>query len=490
MGDLRWRFPIILLAALAVRCIAISGRGIQYDDAFSIFLAGRPLAEIVAGTAADTMPPLFYFILHFWQMISTDLVWIRLLGVLLSLAAIVFLYLLTARLVSRSAGLWVAFLAAISPLQYYHAQDVRMYTLLAVCQLSYTWFFTRIWLEPERSNKLNWAGLILSGAAGMYTHNLAIFGLVVPNFILLIQRDWKRLGQLVLAQLVIGFIFLPWLVLLPGQLAKVQRAFWTPVPGPVEIINALIISTTNLPLPGVWLVVGLSLSMVLFLLVIWLILRKGLNIQKGFLLALTFLPPALLFVASYLTRPVFVPRGFITSTLAYLALAAVIIACQTPRAPGWILTGGFVGAALMGVYFQSGYSLFPFSPFERAGRYLETVTEPDDAIVHDNKLSYFPTAYYEPGLKQEFLVDQPGSPNDTLAPATQSAMGRIAAADLKQAIGSSQRVFFVVFDKTISEYIAMGQEHPQLAWLRQNLKETDRVSFQDLKIILFEKPPQ
>ena len=63
----------LFLLALALRLIGIASREIQYDDAFSIFLARQNLPNIIRGTAADTMPPLYYFLLHYWQLISGSL---------------------------------------------------------------------------------------------------------------------------------------------------------------------------------------------------------------------------------------------------------------------------------------------------------------------------------------------------------------------------------------------------------------------------------
>lgn len=51
---------IVILAAI-LRCIFINTRNIQYDDAFSYFLARASIENIIQGTAADTMPPLFTF---------------------------------------------------------------------------------------------------------------------------------------------------------------------------------------------------------------------------------------------------------------------------------------------------------------------------------------------------------------------------------------------------------------------------------------------
>ncbi|MGB9799944.1 MAG: hypothetical protein ACPLUL_07620 [Thermanaerothrix sp.] len=52
---------LVLLLGLVVRLYRLADRGIWYDDAFSILLSERPLNLIVQGTAADTMPPLYFF---------------------------------------------------------------------------------------------------------------------------------------------------------------------------------------------------------------------------------------------------------------------------------------------------------------------------------------------------------------------------------------------------------------------------------------------
>src|SRR5664279_3541691 len=104
----RYWLILILMLAVVIRCLGLVTRGIQYDDAFSIFLAQRSLPEIVSGTAADTMPPLYYFLLHFWLQISQSVLWLRLLSILFSLGIIIFLYLLIKELFGRGAGLCAA----------------------------------------------------------------------------------------------------------------------------------------------------------------------------------------------------------------------------------------------------------------------------------------------------------------------------------------------------------------------------------------------
>ncbi len=319
---------VFFLLAAALRCIALNQRSIQYDDAFSFFLAERSYPEIVQGTAADTMPPLYYFMLHLWLQISREVWFLRLLSVILTLISGGLLYALVSELAGEKAGLWAALFAAVSPMQIYHAQDLRMYALLELCQLGYALCLVKAWKSEDRTAKTAygwWVSAILFGAAALYTHNLAIFGLVAPNVYLLFKRDWRRQGRLVLAQAGIGLLALPWLVLIPGQIAKVQQAFWTPRPGLVEVIQAILMWFINLPLSGIWMTIGAVISVQIFVLVgleFWRA-RKIIS-EAAYLIAWACVPPLLLFLVSYLIRPVFVPRGFIVSAMAFYGLAGIL----------------------------------------------------------------------------------------------------------------------------------------------------------------------
>jgi mannosyltransferase len=502
----------ILLLGLVLRCIDLQSRGIIYDDAFSFFLSAKSLPAIVHGTAADTMPPLYYFLLHFWMSLGQSLWFLRMLSVLLSLASVVFLYGLVKVLLGEPAGLAAAFIAAISPFQMYHAQDLRMYALLALCQIAYAFFFTRIWKgsqpcragelvaeaseDPDRAGArknaskpaLDWLGLVISGALAMYSHNLAIFVLVVPNLFLLARRQWRLLGRLIAAQALIGLLALPWLILLPGQIAKIQQAFWTPRPGVVEIIQALIMFCAALPLPGIWLIIGAILSLQITVMVIIEGLRRAnRDSGLGLLAAFTIIPPVLLFVVSYIMRPVFVPRAFIFSSLAFYGIAGGLVVKKWPKGPGVLIGAGFILAACVALPYQYAFNEFPRSPFEQASTYLMQKIQPGDLVIHDNKLSYFPFLYFERGLPQAFLPDAPGTANDTLAFPSQQAMQIYPASDLQSAVGSHAQVYFVVFRQTIQEYLDGGySDHPQLAWLKQHYHLQGQVVFNDLEIDQFD----
>jgi hypothetical protein len=309
----------------------------------------------------------------------------------------------------------------------------------------------------------------------------------VPDLFLLARREWRLLGRLVAAQALIGLLALPWLGLLPGQIAKIQQAFWTPRPGLIEIVQAMIIFCATLPLPGIWFIIGAILSLQIMAMVAIEALRPS-NKDSGLSLLAAFavLPPVMLLVVSYIMRPVFVPRAFIFSSLAFYGIAGGLVVKNWPKGPGVLIGAGFILAACIALPYQYTFNEFPRSPFDQASAYLTRTIQPGDVVIHDNKLSYFPFLYFERSLPQAFLADAPGTANDTLAVASQQAMQIFPAGDIQSAVGSHNQVYFVVFRQAIQEYQAAGlDDHLQLAWLKDHYHLEGQVAFNDLEIYKF-----
>ena len=470
----RGALPLIVLFGLALRLVWIESRPLFYDEAFSYFLSIQTLPKIVAGTAADTMPPLYYFLLHVWALVGQSVWWLRSLNVLLSMAVIYLAYRLVKDLYGQAAGLWTALLVAVAPFHIFYAQEMRMYTLLALGLTGYAWCFLRLTRaqDDERIHWPFWVGLVLFGTVAMYSHNLAGFTIIVPTIFLAARRRWKMLLRLIAAQAVIGLLFLPWLALVPGQVQKIQTAFWTPRPGLVEILQLIIMFVTNLPLP-VW---GTALAAVvsLYLIVIALLeFRRNRWSDEGFwfLIGYAVAPGVILFGISYLMRPVFVPRAVIASSIAGYALLGRLAACGRSRIAGRMAVGMFVIAALAALPAQVLFHEFPRSPYRETAAWLSGQAQTGEVVLHENKLSFFSMHFYEPNLAQSFLPDVKGGGNDTLAPASAAAMELEPAVDAAGAVGDAARVDYVVFQKELDELHAAGVEQsPAQAWLESHYR--------------------
>jgi hypothetical protein len=174
------------------------------------------------------------------------------------------------------------------------------------------------------------------------------------------------------------------------------------------------------------------------------------------------------------------------SSLAYLGLAGWIIARRSRRGVGFVLAGSLIAAAAISLPSIYLYREFPRSAYRDTAAYLRSVEASNALILHDNKLSFFPTHYYIPEVPQEFLADEPGSHNDTYAFASQQAIGLLPKADVQTATNGYDQVFFVVFQQAIEEYREMGKEtHPVLEWLESEYRLAGVESFADLDIYEF-----
>jgi mannosyltransferase len=488
----RFMLEFIILLAAVLRCLFLNSREIYYDDAFSIFLSNRSLAEIISGTAADTMPPLYYFLLHAWQKLGAAQLWqLRFLNVGLSLLVVFGVFLVVCKLATEKAALWAAFFTAISPFQIYHAQEIRMYVILELNLLGYFLSFLEFYQPGKIINKIPpQIGFIIFGALAMYSHNLAIFSIVVINIFLLIKQEWKQLLRVFFLQFFIGILALPWLWFVPQQISKIQTAFWTPRPGLVEVIQALVQSTASLPLSGIWMTAAVVLSVQIFVITILETFRQEKNdywIQLLVISATT--PPLLMFLTSFFMRPVFVARGFIFSFLAFYMIIAIVMTKSNQKILILLLGGAMITSAAISLPQQYTFNGFPRSPFREVANYL--AEHHDSLILHDNKLSFFPCHFYNPALPQSFLPDEPGSHNDTYAVSSQQAMDIFPAKNLESVTDGAASIQFVVFERAIQEYQKAGKHnHPVLETLEKNYQLMGIARFHDLLIYQFKLPDE
>lgn len=488
-----WVGAVLALVALVPRSLFLNRRPIWYDEAFSVLLAKQSWAEIVRGTAADTMPPLYYFLLNLWMNVADGIAGLRVLNVLLGTIAVVLVYVWVAEVLGEQEGKLAGLLAALSPFLIYHSQELRMYTLLLLGSLLYALGTARVVHSDESASgdgerMSSWLLLLLGGTLAMYSHNLALFTLAAPPLFLLARRRWTAFRRSSSGLAAVLILAGPWLVILPRQIAKIQTAFWTPIPGLLEVVQAFITFHTNLPVPDWAIPLALGSSLMAGALVTYTLVRgRHISSQLSQIWPFLILPPLGLFVASYLMRPVFVPRAFIFTAVAYYAVVAWAAVRGPLLGQKYVLLAVILVPSIVLLPAQYSYRQFPRSPFDQAASFLIARAEPSSVVVHDNKLSFFPMHIYAPDLPMEFIRDEPGSHNDTLAPDTQEVMGLEPAADIEAAVGGRSPVWFVVLDRAIEEYRELGYaDHPRIEWLDQRYSQVGTWEFEDLTVLRFE----
>ncbi len=489
----------VLFLALVVRLWAISARPLWYDEAFSVLFANKGPVPMLEGTlggtsasAAEEHPLLYYTLLWGWmKAFGESPLAVRLFSVLCGLGIVGVVFLLGRAMFDERFGILAAGLAAIAPFQVHYAQEVRMYALMTFLLIAAT---CALWMGM-RTRRWGWWLLFgVCSALAQYTHNLAAFYLIPLALTPVLRRDWLSARAMLFSGFGALLLYLPWLLRLPAQFAKIQGSFWVDRPTIAHLMTALLAFVVNLPVPDGWLPIALFVTLLVVTLALWHTLRiwraRRLDdkvVRRGlWLLYLAFAPPLLLFVFSQ-WQPVFVVRALLPSGVVFLMwLVWSLGRTNMHGAVQLIASALLVTGMLFGVYQHATYKGFPYSPFAKLDTYLADRSSSGDVILHSNKLTMLPMVYYDRALPQKYLADPPGSGSDTLAPVTQDVLGLRADADPGSAVGEAQRVWLVIFERAIGEYQNLGYgTHPHLAWLDNHFELEDISKWDDVLLYAY-----
>ncbi|MFN8500091.1 MAG: glycosyltransferase family 39 protein [Anaerolineae bacterium] len=247
----------ILVLALALRLYRIDAQSFWYDEGTSVVLATRDLATISQGAAADIHPPLYYFILHYWEgLFGQSEAAVRSLSALMGVALVLLTWAIGKRLFGTLAALAGALLVAVSPVAIYYSQETRMYTqaamfgaaaflaMLAFIESSPRIAPTSVGPSSPRvapTSVGSYLPLVLytiAALAALYSHYFAFTIPLVANIVVALwalrYRRWRAVGAWVVAQIVVGALFLPWLLY---TLDAIRR--WPAVSAPFTLLFLL-----------------------------------------------------------------------------------------------------------------------------------------------------------------------------------------------------------------------------------------------------------
>lgn len=497
----------ILLLAFGLRLINLGGRTLWYDEAFAVLFAEKGWDAMLDGTltpveggAADVHPLLYYMTLNFWMdLFGQSPFAVRLYSVLIGVATVAIVFLLARDWFGERTGLAAALITAVAPFHVQYSQETRMYALLMFFLLLTTWVYWRAW---QRGHPVYWLFFGVLAGISMYAQQLAGFYLVALGMLPFLARDRKRIQWTVLASLLAVLIYLPWLLNLPDQMGKL-RQYWIKKPSVLHIWLALrSFTSVNLDFAaGWWLPTFLAAAVLTIFL-----LYRGYRVWRsrdempdrqpfGWSLWLAFAPLILMWIASYVFQPVFLPRALLPSAVMfYIALAWLFVRGGLPRVITAVLVNAWVVVIVFSLITHYTWDTFPNSPFDDAADYLVQQNQTGDVIVHGNKITALPMVYYERDLPQRYVRDIPGSGSDTLAVPTQEALRLLADDCVAQSVGGAPRVWYVAFEQLEDEMADLVEDDPDnsqydsLSWLRTHYRQGDVSTFNDLNLYLFVEP--
>ncbi|MCR4296092.1 MAG: glycosyltransferase family 39 protein [Elusimicrobia bacterium] len=209
----KWAAAAILAGAV-LRLLLLDAKSLWFDEASTMLLAGRPLAELAPLLVSNEInPPLYYALMHFWLGPFADpRAGLRLFSALCAVASVFAFRSLAGRLLPERARLPALVLAAASSFWIHVAQDGRAYSLLLLISL----LSTRAALElaEGKPRARLWAAYAALAALGLYTHYY--FAILLAGHAAWLARRSDVRG-FALAHAAAALAFTPWLPSLAAQ---------------------------------------------------------------------------------------------------------------------------------------------------------------------------------------------------------------------------------------------------------------------------------
>jgi hypothetical protein len=387
---------VVALAAL-VRFSNLGASSLWYDEGFSAFVASEPIPDLVAHTARDIHPPLYYLLLHGWMHLAGKsdfaLAFFSLGFGVLSVALVIGL---ARRWFGSLAGLLAGFAAAVSPFQIWYSQEVRMYTLAAFVGLLVVGTVAR----GARRDLVLYA---CAGAIGLYLLYYLAFLLVTVNLVMLgwwtvarrLPGGWT-VRRWLLAQALVVVLYLPWLPIAVQQALAPTVPPWREFVPPAAALleSAAVFAAGQVTPPPV----ALTLLIAGLVLLALGAVRDPTTRTPLLLCVAAVVGPLLLILAVSVLTPLYHPRYLFPFSLPVSVLVGLGLARLVAAAPplgAVALAALLIGSATAVQAYHTDDRLAP-DDYRSAVAFIAERWQPGDGILINAGYVYAPFVHYWP----------------------------------------------------------------------------------------------
>jgi len=497
----------ILVLAFVLRLIRLGTHSFWHDEIHNLLKGENLWAVIRHGELVSNHPPLFSVLVAFWRWVGPEPGewWMRLLSVTLGLCGITALYFLGKRLFNPRAGLFAAFLLAISPFHVLHSQDLKEYIILPFTGVVMIYC---LYVATERNRPGLWALYAVTAAVACYSEFFAGPLLLGVNlwFLLQLRGRLDRLRGWILANIAGAVLFLPQIGIMLQKVDNIMftsKSWWVPKPTPwsaVFFVKTIAFGYSNLePHFKIALLVFCAFALA------GIILSLREDWRPGLLLICWFaIPTALCYVVSQFTQSIFLIRAMLPYALAFYLWVGLAISKIEKRT---LRSAAAVGFACIAAFplvqkYQGVYSVreFPHRPgthapikYREAARAVLENMEEGDIVLHAGTWSWLPFYWY--GFR-----DLPSSSHITVATETgwiryfedanprtsrREDLARLYPVYIQPAVEGKSRLWFV-FSEWEREYLK-NSAVPVWRWLDAHYPEIDHMDFGNFEVFLYAK---
>lgn len=169
----------ILTLALILRVFNLESRSMWLDEVVNIHEAEKNFMSW-----NNSLPPLYFVVLHFWLNLGKSEMAVRSLSVILGVFSVFLIYKTGVELYGEKEGLVSAFLLAISQTAILFSRNAMYYSLFIPLSILSVYYFLKMDKEPTNSNKILF---LVSISLDFYSHYFTVLLLLV----FIIFKIWK-----------------------------------------------------------------------------------------------------------------------------------------------------------------------------------------------------------------------------------------------------------------------------------------------------------
>ena len=402
-------FGICCVFFLAIYVSLLFNRNVWTDEAYTIqLIRENSFLEIIAKTAMDVHPPLYYLLLKIFVTIFGQSITVY---KLFSVIPMVLLMVLAWTKVRRNWGIRVAcfFLLVTNaiPCMLEYTIQIRMYSLASFFT---TWAALSAYYVWKTGKPLQVMELTVAAMGACYTHNYAMLNCVFVYVILLgaavVRYRKKKEKHLFIMALLSGCVvavsFLPWLGVLLRQTTQRVGNYW------IEPVTLRVILQYFEDLFGTAIPHTTFMYVCLFLSGIILAVKETMNKKENGIEALLFLCIPVLtasvgIIVSILVTPFFIAR-YLIPCIGLLALFLAII-FSTQKVYIQVLLAAFGMGTFLSAYYVNFEKEYRSGSLEETLSFMEQNMTEDDYIVYNYELYGFIYKIYFDEDRTIFLSD-------------------------------------------------------------------------------------
>jgi len=316
---------IIIVAGLILRLVDLDGESLWVDEGHAIHLASLEPDQLIKESSKDNHPPLYSIILHYWKKVTPNTTYyLRLLSVIFGVLSIFLIYKIGKELFNTNTGLISALLLALSVFHIQYSQEIRSYMLVVVLILFSYYLLIRLCKTPKIVYLILF---IIVNTLMLYTHFLGWFILFAQNiyYFLRFPFDKNRIKSLIITNLIIVILAMPWLNILISRFNDLQTEFWVSQPTLLSIPQTILIYAGTFTMYGIILFIlfcTLAFISLLNLNERKIVVRWSDKDQNYLLLLWMGIPILIPFIISVISAPIFIIRMTIGASLAFYILIA------------------------------------------------------------------------------------------------------------------------------------------------------------------------